>query len=390
LGGGGGPPPPPQAAVQSTPAPPALPESSAERRHRRWLVPVAAALAVVALAYGYWMRREVHSTGARASAVDASIPTTNRRAYELYLGGRFNASRRDIAGGAIAVERYEAALEEDPYFAEAWAALAETYASQGITQRAPLRDMMERARSAALRAIELNPKLAAAHSALAIVKLQFDLDMVGAEQELQAAIAGDAHYARIWHTYGLLRGYQGRMDESFEFLGRARELEPMTLLYSYSYANDLYQTRQFDRVIDYVRPLLASQPRFDQARDVMIRALVAKGDVKAALEQLPLRHFEVPTLSDQGLVYAHAGMRDDALRQVEKLERRRSEGYSTSYELAIIHAALGNMDAACTALRRVLEDRSITSGWMKTDPRMDPLRGQACFAEVEPKLFSPP
>jgi DNA-binding winged helix-turn-helix (wHTH) protein/Tfp pilus assembly protein PilF len=374
------------APAQVAPAPPA-PTLPAGRRIPRWLLPIAAALVVFALAYGYWMRRESHSTSARTSAIDASVRTSNRRAYELYLDGKFNASRRDIVGGGIAIERYQAALEEDPYFPEAWAALAEAYAAQGITQRAPLREMMEKARSAALRAIELNPKLATGHSALAIVKLQYDLDMPGAEQELQAAIAADAHYARIWHTYGLLRGYQGRMDESFEFLGRARELEPMTLLYSYSYANDLYQTRQFDRAIDYVRPLLASQPRFDQARDVMIRSLVAKGDVKAALEQLPLRYFDVPTLSEQGLVYAHAGMRDDAQRQIEKLERRRSEGYSTSYELAIVHAALGNLDAACTALRRILEDRSITIGWMRTDPRMDPLRGQACYAEVERKLY---
>ena len=371
-------------APEATTTAPRLPE---RRRISVWLLSAATAIVVAGLVYAFWPLRPVTSAAAQSGAFDPSVRTTSRRAYELYLDGRFNVSRRDIVGGGIAVERYQAALEEDPYFADAWAALAEAYAGQGITQRTPLVETMEKARSAALRAIELNPKLATGHSALAVIKLQYDLDMPGAERELQAAIAADAHYSRIWHTYGMLRGYQGRTDEAFEFLGRARELEPMTLLYSYSYANMLYQTRQFDRAIDYVRSLLASQPRFDQARDVLIRSLVAKGDVKAALEQLPLRHFEVPTLSDQGLAYAHAGMRAEALQQIDKLERRRNEGYSTSYELAIVHAALGNRDAACTALRRVLVDRSMTIGWMKLDPRMDPLRKQGCYTEAARRLY---
>ena len=61
---------------------------------------------------------------------------------------------------------------------------------------------------------------------------------------------------------------------------------------------------------------------------------------KGALEQLPLRFSEVPVLSDAGLVYARAGKRDDALREVERLERRELEGYGMSYEIAIIQAYL--------------------------------------------------
>jgi tetratricopeptide (TPR) repeat protein len=164
----------------------------------------------------------------------------------------------------------------------------------------------------------------------------------------------------------------------------------MTLLYSYSYANVLYQTRHYQEAIEYVRPLIASQPRFDQARGVLIRALVATGDVKAALEQLPLRFAEVPMLSDAGLVYAHAGRREDAVRELERLERRELEGYGMSYEIAIIHAALGDIDEACTALRHAPDDHSQTLGWLRLDPRMDPLRKQACYAEVTQRLWQSP
>ena len=161
----------------------------------------------------------------------------------------------------------------------------------------------------------------------------------------------------------------------------------MTLLYSASYANLLYQTRRYQDAIEYVRPLLASQPRFDQVRGVLIRALVEMGDVNAALAQLPLRYSEVPLLSDAALVYARAGKHEDAMRQLERLERRRNEGYGMSYEIAIAHAALGQLDAACAALRRAPDDHSQTLGWLRSDPRMDPLRKESCYTEVTQRLF---
>jgi hypothetical protein len=114
--------------------------------------------------------------------------------------------------------------------------------------------------------------------------------------------------------------------------------------------------------------------------------LVASGDVKGAIEQLPLRFSEVPFTSEDGLVYAHAGRRDEALAQIERLERRALEGFGMSYEIAVIHAALGEKEKGCAALLRSLTDHSQWIGWMKLDPRMDSLRDQPCFVEAQEKL----
>jgi DNA-binding winged helix-turn-helix (wHTH) protein/tetratricopeptide (TPR) repeat protein len=371
-------------------APDEAPAMAAASRRRRQTLAIAGLVAVVAGVVWWQAQRPQTFMGPVAQFGDSGGRNTNQRAYELYLDGKFQRSRRDVNGGPAAIASFRAALREDPYFAEAWAALAETYTGAGITQAMPIDEATKQARTAALRAIELDPKLASGHAALAAIMLHYDFDYAGAEKELIAARAADDRYSRIWHTFGLLRGYQNRTDEAFRYFGRARELEPMTLLYTYSYGSLLYQTRRYEDAIDFVRPLLASQPRFDQARGVLIRALVETGDIKGALEQLPLRYAEVPMLSDAGLVYAHAGRREDALRELEQLQRRELEGYGMSYEIAIIHAALGQIEAACKALRHAPEDHSQTLGWLRLDPRIDPLRNEACYAEVAQRLFKEP
>ena len=125
----------------------------------------------------------------------------------------------------------------------------------------------------------------------------------------------------------------------------------------------------------------------DQARSLLIRAFIAKGDVAAAQEQLPLRITEKPNLADAGFVYAHADDTVSALAEVARIERIGQDGYGVGYDVAIIQAALGDLPKACAALEHAVKDHSVTVMWMRVDTRMDPLRAQPCFARAEKALF---
>ena len=177
------------------------------------------------------------------------------------------------------------------------------------------------------------------------------------------------------------------MPEALDAMRRARELEPMTLLYNANYGLLLYYARRYDDAIAHVKPLLAAQSRFDQARSVLIRALVAEGKVEAALEQLPLRVSDRPIISDAGLVYAHAGRVADARAEIERIRRMGTEGYGVEYDVAVIEAALGRRAAACEALEKSLGDHSLSLPWMRADPRIDPLRQEACYTAVFKRLY---
>jgi tetratricopeptide (TPR) repeat protein len=120
---------------------------------------------------------------------------------------------------------------------------------------------------------------------------------------------------------------------------------------------------------------------------VLARALVATGKLDEALAQLQARKDIGPWQGDLGVLYAKMGRREDALREIARLDGLEQQGFGEAYEEATIYATLGDLDKGCELLARALTDKSFLVNWMKQDPRMDPLRGRACFAEVEKKLY---
>ena len=383
--------------IEATPAGESAPQPAARKFviPRAWVGVACLLAAVVLVGVVRWSNAKpelpITVTPAAVTPSAAAIPrrTTSERAYDLYLQGIFNRSRRDINGTDLALANFDAALKEDPYYADAWAALGETWSGGAMSQNLPTVATYEKARSAVLRAIELDENLGHGHAALAHIAMMYDHDLARAEAELERARALEPNYSRIWHSLALLRAFQNRLPEAMDAIRRARELEPMTLLYSSNYGLLLYQARRYDDAIAHAKALLGSQPRLDQMRSLLIRGLVAKGDVAGALEQLPLRVNERPNLADAGFVQAHAGDRAQALAEIERIERMGKEGIGVGYDVAIIRAALGDVTEGCAALLRATSDHSLTVMWMRTDTRMDPLRDQPCFKAAKAKLYGP-
>ena len=376
--------------TDATPVPASIPAKEGGYR-RQWIF--AGGIVGGAALLATWLVWILRSTG--APAVEAGDPqekivqapivarrTTSVRAYEHYLQGIYHRSRRDTNATPLAIAEFEAALKEDPAYAEAWAGLADTYVGAAIGHGIPTKKAFALARDAALEGVKLDPGLAETHTALGQIYMFADRDYPAAEAEYALARAANEKYARLWHHLGMLRAFQGRAEESLAALRRARELEPMTLLFSSNHALVLYHSRQYEEAIELARQLLASQPSLHQARSLLIRALVATGRVDEAMRELPLRTNEMPNVSDGALVYAHAGKRDKAQAEIKRMEKMSADGFGVGYELAVAHAALGELDAGCKSLELAWGDSSPFLGWMRLDPRMDPLRDQNCFAEI--------
>ncbi|HXY02513.1 MAG TPA: hypothetical protein VEI49_02995, partial [Terriglobales bacterium] len=112
----------------------------------------------------------------------------NPEAYQLYLKGRYFANQATAESFKKSFEYFQQAIERQPDYAEAYAALADSYASVGGGWLyLPTTEFLPKAKAASLKALELDDTLAEAHAALAYVAF-FEWDWTNAEREFKRAI----------------------------------------------------------------------------------------------------------------------------------------------------------------------------------------------------------
>jgi DNA-binding winged helix-turn-helix (wHTH) protein/Tfp pilus assembly protein PilF len=357
-------------------------QTSAERRGLPPRARAALAMTLVALTAG------VGLSWLLWSGRDTSRHIPSERAQELYLEGLQLRSRRDIDTTDQSISKFAAALREDPQYAEAWAAYGQGISIAVIRQIQTPADGMPKARAAAERSIALDPSLADGHTVLGQIYMDHDKDFAAAKREFDRSMKLNDQSSLLWHHLAMWHGHMGHLDEAFAAIRRARELEPTRPVFAMNYSLLLYEARRYDEAVEMAKGVVDANPKFDQARSVLARALMATGNLDGALEQAQANGDIGPNQGDLGMVYAKLGRRDDAQREVERLDERARRGFAVAYEQAEIHATLGDIDQACAALTRAITDHSLLVNWMRLEPRLDPLRGSQCYADAEKKLYA--
>jgi len=310
--------------------------------------------------------------------------TRSMAAYQHYVNGLYLWQRRLPEATA----QFEAALGEDPQYAQAWSGLAGALAAQAVYGYAPPQAVFPRAKQAALQAMALDPELAQAHSALAHVLVQYERRYWEGEQEYLRSLSLDPADANTWMRLALVRAMLGRLDDAQADMTRARDLEPMNLAYATNLGLILYLRRDHAAAARELQRVLELDPSFDSARALLGRVLLVQGDAVGAIREFTRQQRPVPGGDgDLGRAYAYAGRSAEARGEIERLQARAADGYGLAYDLAGIHAALGEVTEACEALERAVADRSQLLGFIGSDPAMDPLRGEACLAKVERQLL---
>ncbi len=353
----------------------------ARPRSRWWLAGVVAVGVVSCLVVWGWQLSR--SGGAPSAARHVPSP----RAQELYVQGMHERARRDIDATALALQKLEAAIKEDPEYAEAWAGYSRALTGAVVRQTMTPAEGLPKVRAAAERALALDPTVQDAHVTLIHLQLDFDKDFAAAAKSLEKAMRLGNPSAGLWHYSAMWNAQQGRIEAGLADMRRARAMEPMTLLLSSNYALILFNARRYDEAIELLTPIVAANPGFDTGRSVLARALTATGRFDEALSHLQARKVVGAWQGDLGVLYAKMGRTDEALREIARLEALQAQGFGESYDLAAIYATLGRLDEGCAMLARAITDYSFHVNWMKLDPRIDPLRGRQCYAETEKKPF---
>ena len=318
--------------------------------------------------------------------------TANADAYSLFLEGRYLWNKRpgDVVWQAL--DRFERAIAVDPNFAPAHAALAGVYGTLGAWEFGvlPPAEALAKAKAAATRALELDPQLAAGHTAVGYTRLHFDWNADGACQEFDQAIAlnpawVDAHH---WHSHALCAA--ARFTESLAACHRIVELDPLNPLMHAHVAWHHYMARDFAEALAQAERVVRMEPGFHWGHFFAgwaLERLGRGGDAVAALEKAAACSSNSPVmLAGLGHTLAVVGEKREALRVAGELQRMRGDKGLFAYEIGVIHAAVGDTDRAFEWLRLAVRERSGWIAYLRVDPRLDDLQADPRLAQLTPKM----
>ncbi|HEU5236722.1 MAG TPA: protein kinase, partial [Pyrinomonadaceae bacterium] len=211
--------------------------------------------------------------------------TANPEAYQLYLRGRYHWNKRTPADVKKSVEYFQQAINKDPTYALAYAAMAEAYIVFPEFDPGSPQAQFLKAREAALKAVELDQTLAEAHNALAAVKSNYDWKFSDAEAEWQRAIALNPNYATAHQWYGEQLTYTGRYGEAVAELKRAQGLDPLSLIINAVLGVTYRISRQNDLAIEQLRKTIEMDPNFVRAHLFLAEAYQQEGMFEQAVDE---------------------------------------------------------------------------------------------------------
>ena len=317
----------------------------------------------------------------------------NAEAYEAYLKGRYFWNKRTRDGLTKAIEYFKRAIEKNPRYAEAYTGLGDAYALSGDWEYGILspEDAFPKAKAAVTKALELDDKLAEAHTSLAFVFDLYDWDWESAEKEYKRAIELNPGYATAHHWYAWHLIVMGQDSEGIAELRKAESMDPLSLIISADLADALCIAHLYDESVRQSRRTLEMDPNFAIAYYELGQAFVQIRTYNEAIEEFK-RAIELSggnEVFEANLAYAYAisGRKEEAMEIVKDLEDRESQHSSTDASIALIYVGLGDKDQAMVWLDKAYQARFNPSILMR--PVFDPLRSDPRFQDLLRRIGLP-
>ncbi|HEX6052607.1 MAG TPA: tetratricopeptide repeat protein, partial [Gemmatimonadaceae bacterium] len=332
--------------------------------------------------------RTIVNTLRETSLADVAAPplrrhTENARAYSLYLRGRFEWNRRTQDGIAAAIDYFEQAIAEDPRYAQAYTGLADSYALHVDYREVPVKGGFASAKAYARKALELDESLAEAHASLAWALFIYDWDWDAAEREFRRAIELDPRYAAAHQWFAFLLVSKGALGDALIESHTAVELDPGSASARRSLAGAYYYARRYDQARYHFERAIAMNPNSEEAYRLYGLTLSVAGQ-RAESIQLLRDAVAMPiagsyTRASLGYALALGGQRAEAEQILAALETEAQEHYVSPVAFATIKLGLGDTEGALDAAEAAFDERR---GWMvylNVNPMLDPLRGHPRF-----------
>ncbi len=325
------------------------------------------------------------SPGTRASI--------NPEAYDLYLKGRYSLDQGSEDELKLAFVYFRQGIEKDPQYAPLYAGLADAYARLPFYVGTRPGEAFPEAKEAAAKALQLEPTLAEAHASMAYVMNYYDWDRSGAEQEFKHALELNPNDAATYHAYGRFLASMGRIDEARAELNRAQELDPLSLGIQSNVGMVSYFARQYEVALHQLQKVLELDPKFPVPYWGIGMCYEQLRKYPEAVAQFQ-KGIELSGRGANGIAslahaYGLAGQRAEAEKILVELTDRSKTVFVSSYQFAVIYLGLGQNERAIAALEEAYRERSTLLGYLKMDPRFDPIRSDPRFHSLLSRIHLP-
>ena len=333
-------------------------------------------------------------TGSEAQAI-AAHPTNGKSGSVSAVSKEEDffgiSARRKISTTALTY--FQQAIDKDPDFALAYAGLADTYVLLSGYAAASPTESLPKAKTAALKALDLDDSLGEAHASLAQAVCAYDFDFVRAEQEFRRAIELNPNYATAHQWYAEMLTAMARFDEAIREIKRAWQLDPLSVIINADVGAVLCTARRYDEAISQLQKTLQMDPDFYYAHWNLGQAFELKGRTDEAIAE----YKKASALNDDplplallGRLYGKIGRREEAQKILARLNEIAKERYVSFYSFAIVEMGLGEKQEAIHLLERAYKDHNgYDIAFIKTDPLLNPLRREPRFQALVAKVFSP-
>ena len=307
----------------------------------------------------------------------------------LYLRGRHFFNLRTQTAVWKSLDLYQQAVDRDPTFAGAHAAIA--LSAVLIGEFRPPQEVAARVKIAAERALELDASQVDAQVALAATG---PLDRHPAEKVRAWQRILERHPSHVtghlW--YGTLLEDLGRSEEALVERRRAVALDPLSPIANLSLGTTLAQLGRHDEAIRSLHRALEIQPDYADAHGWLGWIYLKAGRQAEGLAELEVaaRPGDQPRLIAR---YAHAlglvGRPDEARKLLQVMETHEGERFVSPMYFAHVYAGLGERDLAFARLEQTYRQGGRALLRIKSDPLLQPLHDDARFESMVRRLHLP-
>ncbi|HKR10884.1 MAG TPA: winged helix-turn-helix domain-containing protein [Pyrinomonadaceae bacterium] len=309
-------------------------------------------------------------------------PTENIEAYKLYLRGRYLWNKYDKDFVLKAIDVFREAIAIDSHYALAYCGLADAYFRLSNIHFPP-REVLPKAKEAALRAVEIDDQLAEAHSSLGLVNVYYDLDWSGAETAYRKALKLNPQLVSAHQRYGSYLTFMGRFEESIRRYEAALQLDPFSLQINMNLATTYFLRGEYDRAARHLLKTGELEPNYMPIHFVLGCSYIQQGRLDDAIAEfkciLELDNEAYLALGYMGHAYALNNQRAEAEVLRNTLEETAKQKYVSPYGILVIELALGNHERVFELLEHLCDERNEWVVWLKVSPELRSLRSEPRF-----------